>query len=164
MIRGIGQQIVLATYTALECYLKEKLKEYYRYSLRGKDKAFVEDAIEKLYIRGIDDIKEYYWKLLSIHLPSFDVDYHSADKSSFHPKDSWHAIKLISKARNDIAHSGESEVYKVVTLMDAWYPFEFVRRWVNLFDANFDFLIYKGYETGPVKEYKKRLAEQELKK
>jgi len=164
LIKGIGQQIVLASYTALEFYLIEKFKEYYRFTMKDKDIAFIEDSINSLYFGCLDDIKKNFKKLLSIHLSSFDVEYPSAKKSSFHPKDSWVAIRLLSDARNDIAHTGESEVYKVVTLLDAWYPFEFVRRWVTQFDANFDFLIYKGYETGPVKEYKKRLVKQELKK
>lgn len=164
LIKDIGQQIVLATYTALEFYLIEKFKEYYRYTMKEKEIAFVENSLERFSFRSLNEIKKHYWELFSIHLPAFVVDYYSTDKSSFHPKDSWEAMRLLSDARNEIAHAGESEVYKVVTLLDAWYPFEFVRRWVVLFDANFDFLIYKGYETGPIKEYKKRLAKQELKK
>lgn len=164
VLKGIGQQIVLAAYTALEFYLIEKFKEYYRYSLKAKNTTLVEESIEKFYFPGLEDIKRYYWELLSIHLPSFDIEYFSADKSSFHPTDSWDAIRTLSKARNQIAHSGESEVYKVITLLDAWYPFVFVRGWVDLFDTNFDSLIYKGYETNPIKEYNKRLAKQELKK
>ena len=164
VLKGIGQQVVLAAYTALEFYLIEKFKEYYRYSLKAKNTTLVEKSIERFYFRGLEDIRTYYWELLIIHLPSFDIEYHTAGKSSFHPKDSWDAIWTLSKARNQIAHSGESEVYKVITLLDAWYPFDFVRRWVILFNANFDSLVYKGYETNPIKEYKTRLAKQELKK
>lgn len=160
LIKGIGQQIVLASYTALEFYLIEKFKEYYRYIHRDKDVAFIENSINSLYLNCLGDIKKNFRKLLSIHLPSFDVEYHSAEKSSFHPKDSWDAIRLISDARNEIAHAGESEVYKVITLLDAWYPFQFVRMWVDSFNVNFDFLIYKDYETGPIKEYKKRMPKQ----
>lgn len=163
-IKGIGQQIVLASYTALEFYLIEKFKEYYRHTMKDKDIAFIENSLDRFSFRSLNEIKKHYWDLFSIHLPSFDVEYHSAEKSSFHPKDSWEAIRLISDARNEIAHAGESVAYKIVTLVDAWYPFDFTRRWVDLFDANFDFLIYKGYETGPVKEHKKRLAKQDLKK
>lgn len=163
LLKGIGQQIVLATYTALELYLIEKFKEYYRYKLKANNTTLVEKSIERFYFRGLEDIRTYYWELLEIHLPSFDIEYHTAEKSSFHPKDSWDAIRTLSEARNQIAHCGESAVYKVITLLDAWYPFDFVGRWVILFDANFDSLVYKGYETNPIKEYKKRLAKQKLK-
>lgn len=163
LLKGIGQQIVLATYTALEFYLIDKFKEYYRYTMNDKNIAFVENSLERFSFRSLNEIKKHYWELFSTHLPAFEVDYYSTDKSSFHPKDSWEAIRLMSDARNEIAHAGESATYKVITLMDAWYPFDFVRRWVDLFDANFDFLIYKGYETGPIKEYKKRLPKQEPK-
>lgn len=163
VLKGIGQQIVLAACTALEFYLIEKFKEYYRYKLQAKNTTLVEKSIEKFYFRGLDDIRTYYWELLEIHLPSFDIEYHTAEKSSFHPKDSWDAIRTLSKARNEIAHYGESEVYNVITLLDAWYPFDFVRRWVILFDANFDSLIYKGYETNPIKKYKKKISKTEIK-
>ena len=125
-IKNIGQQILLATYTALEIYLIEKFKEYYRYFLRDKDAAFVEKSLERFPFRGLEDLKKHYYELLTIHLPSFDVEYYSDDKSSFQPKNSWEAILIISKARNEIAHHGESKEYKVVTLLDSWYPFDFV--------------------------------------
>lgn len=156
-IKNIGQQIVLATYTALEVYLIEKFKEYYRHSLRDKDAAFIEKSLERFPFRGLEDLKKHYYDLLTIHLPSFDIEYYSDSKSSFQPKNSWEAIVVISTARNEIAHYGESKKYKVVTLLDSWYPFEFVRRWVDLFNANFDYLIYDNKETRLIKDYKNRL-------
>ena len=64
---------------------------------------------------------------------------------------------LISDARNEIAHTGKSSKYKIVTLMDSWYPFDFVRRWVACFDVNFDNLIFYNRETKLIKDYKVKL-------
>jgi hypothetical protein len=156
-LQQIGQQILLATYTAFEIYLIEKFKEYYKYLMNNKDDDFVDKTIKKFSFRSLKEIKSNYFDLLKIYLPSYDIDYESDDNSTFQPKTSWEAITLISLARNEIAHKGYSEKYKIITLMDSWYPFDFVRRWVNSFDANFDTLIYEKHETGRIREYKKGL-------
>jgi len=104
----------------------------------------------------LSDIKRNFTDILDIHLPSFDIDFFSDKECSFHPKDSWDAINILSKARNEIVHEGTSKSYVVKTLMDSWYPFDFSRRWVSLFDANFDSLIFNNHETMLVKEYKKK--------
>jgi hypothetical protein len=159
-IKNIGEQIVFATYTTLEIYLIEKFKEYYQYFLRDKDAAFVENSLKTFAFRSLKDLEKHYYEILTIHLPSFDIEYYSDDKSSFQHKYSWEAICTISKARNEIAHDGESKKYKIVTLLDSWYPFEFVRRWVRFFNDNFDYLIYEGKETRLIKEYKNRLPRE----
>ena len=69
---------------------------------------------------------------------------------------------MIEKTRNQIAHSGKSIDYKIITLMDAWYPFEFVGEWVRSFDVDFDNLIYRGKESVRIKEYKDRLAKVKM--
>lgn len=156
-LQQIGQQILLATYTAFEIYLIEKFKEYYKYLSEHKDDDFIDRTIKRFSFRSLDEIKNNYFDLLRIHLPSYDVDYESDDSSTFQPKTSWEAIKLISLARNEIAHNGYSESYKIITLMDSWYPFDFVRRWVDSFNANFDTLIYEKWETSRIKEYLEEL-------
>jgi hypothetical protein len=77
--------------------------------------------------------------------------------SAFKPKNTWEGIRTIEKARHKIAHEGRSVDYKVTLLPDVWDPFDFVRRWVDLFNANFDLLIYEGKTTPLIKEYKKRV-------
>lgn len=163
-LKHIGQQILLSTYTAFEIYLIEKFKEYYRCLSKNKEGDFLENTLKRFSFRSIKNIAENYYELLKINLPSFDIEYFSDDKSSFQPKNSWEAINLISIARNEIAHIGESKKYKIVTLMDSWYPFEFIRRWVSLFDCNFDSLIYEKKETNLIKVYKERLYKFEKSK
>lgn len=157
-VKYIGQQILLAAYAALEAYLIEKFKEYYAYLLKDKEDAFIEETIKRFSFRSMRDIEDNYYKLLKIHIPSFDIDYPSDNKSNFQPKNSWEAIKLIETARHEIAHQGESKIYSVITLMDSWYPFEFTRRWVDSFNVNFDFLIYKEIKTNSIKQYELRLS------
>lgn len=155
-LREIGQQIVVATYTALESYLIAKFVEYYRFVTSSVEPRVIINTLEKIRFRSLEDIKEHFSKILDIHLPSFEIDYSIDPACSFQPKSCWDAITIISKARNEITHQGKSSSYLVSTLMDSWYPFDFSRMWVMLFDANFDFLIYQKHETHLVKEYKKR--------
>ena len=159
-IRNIGQQIVLATYTALEVYLIEKFKEYYKHTLRGKDAEFIQNSIGRFSFRKIDEIKRHYFEILKIHLPSFDITFYTAEECNWQPNTAWEAILLLERARNQIAHTGKTEDYKIVTLMDSWYPFEFVCEWVHTFDVEFDHMIYRGKESAIIKRYNERLAEQ----
>jgi hypothetical protein len=149
----------LATYTAVEIYLIEKFKEYYTYFLRDIPSGFVKNSIKRFSFRSLEEIKNHFFDVLNIHLPSFEIEYYTNDKSEFQPKDSWTALVLLAKARNEIAHTGQSTNYKIITPMDSWYPFDFVRRWVSLFDANFDLFIYQQSETSLIKEYKQRLQQ-----
>lgn len=155
-LREIGQQILVATHTALETYMISKFEEYYYYLMKDADEKIVKASLGKIRFRSLIDLKKNYMDFLDIHLPSFDVEYFTSDKCVFKPKDSWAAINLIDTARHEIVHQGYSNTYVISTLMDSWYPFEFCRRWVTLFDANFDSLIYKKHITRPLKEYQKR--------
>ncbi|MBT6045700.1 MAG: hypothetical protein HOG49_02655 [Candidatus Scalindua sp.] len=152
----IGQQIIVATHTALESYLILKFREYYRHLTLGNNEGIVEETLSRLNFRCLNDFKDAYKKFFKIHIPSFDVSYPSSDGCNFEPENSWEALILIYKARNDIVHKGVSLDYKVSTLMDSWYPFDFVRRWVSGFDANFDSHIYQNRETRLYREYKER--------
>lgn len=164
-LKQIGQQILFATYTALEIYLIEKFREYYKHFSKNIDEAFVQASLKRFYFRGLDDIKNNYRDCFKIHLDCFEIPYHSDEKSNFElkAKNSWETINFIAKARNDIAHKGKSEEYQIVTLMDSWYPFEFVRNWVSFFDSNFDYLVYENRETRLIEEYKKRLLDKQKK-
>jgi len=152
----IGQQIIVAAQTALESYLILKFREYYKFLSSGSSESLVEETLKRFSFRCLNDFKEAYKRFFGIHIPSFDVDYHTSHGCNFEPKDSWEALKLIYEARNDIVHKGASINYQVSTLMDSWYPFEFVRNWVSLFDANFDSFIYHKIETRLYREHKER--------
>lgn len=160
-VRNIGQQIVLATYTALEVYLIEKFKEYYKHFLKDKNADFIENSLKGFFFRNIKkEIKIHYSKILNIHLPFFNITYYTSDKCNWRPKNAWEAILLIEKVRNQIAHTGKSTDYKIITLMDSWYLFDFVCEWVRTFDVEFDNMIYRGKESAIIKEYKDRLTKQ----
>ena len=161
-LRNIGQQIILATYTALEVYLIEKFKEYYNYF---ETTGFIENAPRKFSFRNIkEEIKNHYLDILGIHLPCFNITYYTAEKCNWRPKDCWEAIRLLEKVRNQIAHTGQSTDYKITTLMDSWYPFDFVCEWVRTFDVGFDHLIYRGKENAIMKEYQYQVAKLSAKK
>jgi len=161
-VRRIGEQIILATYTAVEVYLIAKFKEYYTYFLKDIPSGLAQNSIKRFSFRSLEEIKNHFFDVLDIHLPSFEVEYYTNTKSQFQPKDSWTALVLLAKTRNEIAHTGQSTNYKIITLMDSWYPFDFARRWVSLFDANFDFFVYQQRETELIKEYKQRLQQLTL--
>ena len=153
--KEIGQQIIFQTYTMLESYLISKFKEYYLFLTSGQLPKIMNECLQRFGFRSLSDLKRNYFDILDIHLPSFDVEYiFSDEKCSFQPKDSWDAINIIAKARNEIAHQGVSLSYPVSTLMDSWYPFDFTIRWIDLFDANFNMFIYENRGTALIKEYK----------
>lgn len=159
ILRDIGSQIVLATYTALESYLINKFGEYFRFRFRGADNEMVTKVLGKLSFRSLRDIAKLYKDVLDIHLSCFEIDmYFIGASSSFRPKSTWEGITAIEKARHDIAHEGKAKDYKIGILPDAWEPFEFVRRWVELFDVNFDCLVYEDRPTPSIQEYRKRVA------
>lgn len=159
VLRGIGSQIVLATYTALESYLINKFGEYFRFRFRGAADEIVAKVLGKLSFRSLKGIAKLYKDVLDIHLPCFEIDmYFIGASSSFNPQRTWDGITAIEKARHDIAHEGKAKNYKIGILPDAWEPFEFVRRWVQLFDVNFDLLVYEDRPTPSIQEYRKRVA------
>ena len=119
----------------------------------------MQNSLKRFSLRSLEEIKGHFSDVLDIRLPSFEIEYLTNDRSQFQPKDSWTALILLAKARNEIAHTGQSTKYKLVTPMDSWYPFDFARRWVSQFDANFDSIIYQKRETVLIKEYKQRLRQ-----
>ncbi len=157
-VKYAGQQILLSTYTAMENYFIGKFREYFHHKLRNNDPSFTERLLKNISPRSLKDIKDNYSEYLNIHLPCFDVDYFTQSKCSFHPKDSWEGILLISNIRNDVAHKGSTEKYKITTLMDCWYPFEFVQNYVQHFEANFDDYFYNGRKTRLIKLYEEKVS------
>lgn len=157
-IKYAGQQILQSIYTALENYFFEKFKEYFSFKLNKLEATLIQNIYDNINFRGIDDIKKYYKEYLNISLPSFDIErYYSQEKCNFKPKNSWEAIILLSKIRNDVAHEGMTKKYKITTLLDCWYPLEFVKDYIFSFDANFDSLIYEGKKTKLILSYEKKI-------
>ncbi len=70
---NIGNQIMLATYTALEFYLINKFKEYFQYYLKDANKSNSESILGKLSFRSLDNIRDLYRDLLGIYLPQFEL-------------------------------------------------------------------------------------------
>ena len=155
-LREIAQQIVVATHTAFEIYLKAKFDEYYYFRFNEQ----WTDAKGSTF-RSIQDAKKMYQRKFDIHLNLFELDHcrFSTPGCNFNPKSCWEGITTIDKARIEIVHGGVSKKYKMNTIMDSWYPFDFIRRWVALFNGNFDPYIYERLEYPLVKEHNKRIAE-----
>ena len=156
LFRRVGEQIVLATYTAAEMYLTEKFKEYLAFRYSQSSPELLQALLDRLSFRSLQEIKKHYSDLLDIHLPFFEIQMFTTDKCNFQPRDCWEAFNILSTARNDIAHLGYSKAYKVDTPVDSWYPFEFVRTWIAQFDSNFDMLMFARQETSLIVEYKQR--------
>ena len=152
-LREIGQQVILSTYVAIEFYLIEKFKEYLTHKLASVDAHIAEKLLRRISFRNLDEIKDNYQQYLGIYLLFFDYEFSSDEKSSFHPPNSWAAIQMLSMARNELAHTGTSSSYRVVTLLDVWYPFDFVRGWVPRFERSFDDFVYHGSSKWLPKEY-----------
>ena len=61
----IGQQIIVASHTALEIYLILKFKEYYRYSFSSSDPVLVEESLNQFSFRSLKDFNELYKKFVT---------------------------------------------------------------------------------------------------
>ncbi|RJR50710.1 MAG: hypothetical protein C4576_04920 [Desulfobacteraceae bacterium] len=157
-LRAIGDQILLATYTALECYLIEKFNEYVEW--KGKDKEERTIACARRMRRSLDDIRNGYSEILDIHLAHFELNESwMSPYPDFQPSTTWQRIREIENARHEVAHRGRADSCVVRFLSNAWEPFDFARRWVTAFDANFDSLIFHGTPTPMIKGYQKRVAQ-----
>ena len=64
---GIGQQIIVATHTALESYLIWKFKEYYRYMCSNTTRPLVEETLKRFNFRCLNDFKITYKTFFDIH-------------------------------------------------------------------------------------------------
>ena len=159
-LKHLAQQILFSTYTALEIYYIEKFKEYLKTKLEDLEPSIKKTIINKISFRSIEEIKDNYLKYLGIHLPSFGISrIYTQPKCSFQPSSSWDAILTIANARNEIAHTGISKSYKITTLLDCWYPYEFVNDYVTLFNTNFDSFLLENKKGKLIIEYERRKAE-----
>lgn len=161
--KEIGQQIIVATHTALESYLILKFQEYYKHLFSGCNANAIDISLNKFNLRCLKDFKENYVKLFGIHLPSFEFEFIVDARCNFKPQNCWEAIRIIDESRHDIVHKGALVNYKVISPMDSWYPFEFVRKWVLLFDSCFNHFIYENRETPLYLEHKNRAIKAGIK-
>lgn len=157
--REIGQQILVATYTAVESYLSNKFAEYYRFRQAGADPRSTTASLEMLQSqlsRSLDDARAVFRKVLDLDIRWFEVDdIETTYACSFVPPSTWDALCLMSRVRNAIVHGGDTG-YCFHSLVDAWYPFLLVRSWATLFDANFDMLVYDNRRTKLIEQYAER--------
>jgi hypothetical protein len=156
--RRTGEQIVMATYNALEIYLVEKFSEYFLYLGSKAPQRLVSQSLEQFSFRSLDEIRRHYSRVFQIYLPAFEFDFYIDPETQFKAANCWEALKKIAAARNEIAHKGQSLSYYVGTPLDFWYPFDFTRQWVGYFEANFNPYIYEGRETSLIREYKSRVV------
>ncbi|CAD7782391.1 hypothetical protein DMNBHIDG_03066 [Candidatus Methanoperedenaceae archaeon GB37] len=151
-LRSIACQIVLASYTALEVYLVNKFKEYLSFRMKNCPQGIKEAILKMIRFRDLKEIKKNYTDFIGIHIDKFEPGHFPVDyKSNFKENTWWESLLQISKARNEIAHRGISETTQLILLPDAWECFDLCRRWVNLFNINFDRYIYKNELTDYVK-------------
>ncbi|TLS66498.1 hypothetical protein FEF65_10035 [Mariprofundus erugo] len=144
--KEVGEQIVISTHSALEHYLQSKFEEYYRYHLKGLPQSVVDESTKQVCrFRSLDDVKKAFTRVLGIHLPSFEIDFDFNPESNFNPGSSWDAILQLNKKRHDVVHNKhDEESFRIETLIDSWFPFEFTRMWVTRFDHFFDHQLYDG--------------------
>ena len=158
-LREIGQQIVVASYTAFEAYLVNKFGEYFRFRQSGADTRTTEASLvhfRRAVARSLDQARSVYRDVLDIDIRWFEIDtIYTTKDCAFAPDGTWDGLQLLSKTRNDIVHANDV-TYRIGTLTDAWYPFEFIRNYVHLFDANFDGWIYEGRAFRLIDRYSER--------
>lgn len=151
-LRSIACQIVLASYTALEVYLVNKFKEYLSFRMKNCPQGIKEAILKMIRFRDLKEIKKNYTDFIGIHIDKFEPGHFPVDyKSNFKANTWWEGLLQIAKARNEIAHRGISETTQLILLPDSWECFDLCRRWVNLFNGNFDRYIYKNELTDYVK-------------
>lgn len=155
--RKICEEIVLAIYTAVECFLIEKFKEYLRHQLSDNPEHLSIAIENRITFRSLDQIKKNYKDYLGIHIPSFEPELSGIEDSWFCPKTSWEGLKMLSRARNEIAHNGSSDTYKIFYLLDAYSPLHFSSLWVALFNSNFDSMIYENLRSEYVQEHDRKM-------
>jgi hypothetical protein len=145
-LRSMCEHIVFSSYVAIEAYLKGKFKEYFEYMYKAPDQDRQDLLMELIRPRGLKGINENYKKYLRISLSDFNHPQVStyAEAEWFNPQSCWQGLTHLEQCRNELAHSGRMNSARLVVLVDAMSVFEFCRRYVILFDANYDSYIYCG--------------------
>lgn len=152
-LRRMCEHIVFASYVALESYLISKFDEYFDHVFSGVGNEQRSYLLKRLSFRNLDEIKQQYSKLLNIRIATFEPNPGVFEEAEwFQPNSSWEGLKILEKVRNELAHNGEVCSYNIFVLVDAWSAFDFVRRWVDLFEANFNVFIFDGKRTKLVQD------------
>ncbi len=162
-IETLANQLIVTTYSALEIYLQNKFEEFLIHKLQTNERELLSTLIENLNLQSLERIRDAYKKMLNIYLDCYEIDQLFVTDNSFldSQKTSWERIHILSKARNEIAHNGDSrrtlgEIYP----SDSWNLFDFSRRWVHSFDANFNMTIYEDRKPSLIQEYEERVREK----
>lgn len=145
-LRSMCEHIVFSSYVAVEAYLKGKFKEYFDHMYKAPDQERQDLLLKRISLRSLKEFEEHYRKYLRINLAVFNHPQVStyAEAEWFNPTTSWQGLKQLEECRNQLAHSGRMNSARLVVLVDAMSVFQFVRRYVMLFDATYDSYIYQG--------------------
>lgn len=145
-LRSMCEHIAFSSYVAVEAYLKGKFKEYFDHMYKAPDQERQDLLLKRISLRSLQELSEQYWKYLRIKLPDFNHPQVAtyAEAEWFNPATSWQGLKQLEEYRNQLAHSGRMNSARLVVLVDAMSVFQFCRRYVMLFDANYDSYIYHG--------------------
>lgn len=144
-LKAICDQIVFASYVAIEDFLVAKFKEYYAHKLSILI-SDIDDYLDRnnIYINGLENIAKRYIKLLDFNIREFDhpqVAVH-AEAKWFQPDTCWDGVKKLSMFRNGIAHAKYESRAGPNMLVDAHSVVEFCRRYAVLFDYYYDAKCY----------------------
>lgn len=157
----IVNQLLVATWTIVEVYLKAKFEELLRHKYAGSDSHLIDLVLKDVNVHTFDRLKDKYVDYLSIFLTEYDLDtiFETRNRTIDSKKTSWERIRLIQEVRNDIAHNGTQTILGELYPSDLWGLFEFVRNWITSFDTNFNILFYEKRSTTVIKEYQQRVAD-----
>lgn len=147
-LRSICEHIVFASYVAIEAYLIEKFKEYFNHMYKAPDQGRQELMVKRFSFRSLDEINKHYSKFLGIGLAQFNHPQVStyAEAEWFVPSTCWEGLLKLEACRHQLAHLGRMDSGNLVVLVDAMSVYQFCRRYVSLFDANYNDFIYKGHK------------------
>lgn len=145
-LRSICEHIVFASYVAVEAYLIEKFKEYFSHLYKAPDQERQALLVKGFSFRSLEEIKKLYSRFLGIGLAQFNHPQVStyAEAEWFDPSSCWEGLLKLEACRHQLAHGGRMNSENLVVLVDAMSVYQFSRRYVNLFDANYNDFIYNG--------------------
>jgi hypothetical protein len=131
-IKSMCEQIVTSTYVAIEYYLVNRFEELI---IEKVDDKVAKSLLKYTAGTSLNKLKEKYMNFLDINIVEFEPDVGLFENNWFNPKNCWEALQLMSKVRNEVAHTGTSNTYDITYLIDAYSPYHFTWRWVALFHS-----------------------------
>ncbi|WP_448548880.1 hypothetical protein [Thalassotalea fusca] len=132
-IKTICEQIVTSSFVSVEYYLVNRFKELIHKKVTNKN---IANSVCKLSNgTSLQKLHEKYKNFLDIDLSKFEQDVCLFENNWFNPDNCWQALNMMSKVRNEVAHTGSSNTYQITYLLDAYSPYHFIWRWVGLFDS-----------------------------